>query len=111
MKHISESIIGRKSTQSRPSRPIWYNKESKLSRDEITGDIIDCIDNVRDNNNYLRGLSDPEVNYAGYVADVLNIAARCKDKKISDIAKKYLHNSPDEELFDGVITISQLLGI
>ena len=109
MKHIQESIIGRKNAQ---SRLIWYNKESKsYSKDQIIGDIEDCMDNVRDNNNYLCGLSDPEVNYAGYVADVLNIAARCKDKKISDIAKKYLHNSPDEELFDGVITISQLLGI
>lgn len=111
MKTLTESIIGRKNAQ---SRPIWYNKynkEPKLSRDEIIGDIEDCIGNVRDNNNYLRGLKDPEVNYAGYVADVLNIAARCKDKKISDTAKKYLHNSPDEELFDGVIAISQLLGI
>jgi len=108
MKTLTESIIGRKNTQ---SRSIWYNKEPKLSRDEIIGDIEDCIGNVRDNNNYLRGLKDPEVNYAEYVAGVLNIAARCKDKNISDIAKKYLHNSPDEGLFDGVIAISQLLGI
>ena len=109
MKTLLESIIGRKNAQ---SRPVWYNRESKLySKDQIIGDIEDCIGNVRDNNNYLRGLKDPEVNYAGYVADVLNIAAGCKDKKISDTAKKYLHNSPDEELFDGVIAISQLLGI
>lgn len=109
MKTLLESIIGRKNAQ---SRPVWYNRESKLySKDQIIGDIEDCIGNVRDNNNYLRGLKDPDVNYAEYVADVLNVAARCKDKKISDTAKKYLHNSPDEELFDGVIAISQLLGI
>lgn len=107
MRTLSESIIGRKNTQ---SRSVWYNRESKLySKDQIIGDIEDCIGNVRNNNNYLHGLNDPEVNYAGYVADVLNIAAMCKDKKISDIAKNYLRNSPDEELFNGIITISQLL--
>jgi len=108
MRALSESIIGKKNTQSRSA---WYNRESKLSRDEIIGDIMCCISNIQSNGNYLRGLKDPEANYAEYVADILNIAARCKDKKISDMAKKYLHNSPDEELFDGVIAISQLLGI
>ena len=107
MKTLQESIIGRKNAK---TRALWYNKESKLSRDEIIGDIEDCISNIQSNNHYLHRIDDPD-SPVEYVVDVLNIAARCKDKKISDTAKKYLHNFPDKELFDGIIVISKLLGI
>jgi hypothetical protein len=107
MKTLIESIIGRKNTQ---SRRIWYNSESKLSKDEIIGDIEDCISNIQNNNHYLHRIDDPD-SPVEYVVDVLNIAARCKDKKISDLAKKYLLRTSDKDLFNGIIAISQLLGI
>ena len=92
-------------------RNIWYQKEPKLTKSEITGDIEDCITNVKDNAKYLEYMNNPDVMYRNYVSDVLNIAARCYDRDISGIAVEYLHKMPDEELFKGIIKISKYLGL
>lgn len=110
MKTLQESIIGKKGN-TKPARRLWYKKDPTFSRTDLEGEIEDCLGNVRDNNNYLRGMYDPEAMYINYVSDTLNIIACYKDKKISDIAIKYLTTEKDEDLFNGVVEIAKILNI
>lgn len=91
----------------RNKRDIWFEEEPKLTVDEIEGYIIDTIYNIKTNEKYIKNIK----TYLNYIIDELNIVARCKEKKISDMAAHALTCVDDKDLFNEMVKIAKEIGL